>query len=179
MSNVSVARRYAKALLEVAGADSEQILNQLQMVTRLLETHGEFRELMTNPAYTQAQRLAVMEKVVQSVQGLNEKLSNLLKLLVQRNRMASLGDIARFFRDLSDAQLGRVRGQLTSAVPLSADVVLKLERAFERLTSRKVMMETLVDAQVLGGVAAQVGSVLYDGTLRAQLSDLRKSLTER
>ena len=64
----------------------------------------------------------------------------------------------------------------TSAVPLSPDAVTQLQQSLQQLTQRNVVLETRVDPALLGGVSAQVGGTLYDGTLRTQLEQLRREL---
>lgn len=176
MVNVSIARRYARALIEVAGAQADRVLEQLTAFVQLLEQSSELRDVVTNPAYTRAERSAVVEAVIRALGPLETALANTLRLLVDRNRLEYLPDIARIFREQADLRAGRVRGQVTSAVPLPSEVVNKLERSLEALTQRNVVLEPKVDPSILGGVAAQVGSVLYDGTLRTQLAELERSL---
>jgi F-type H+-transporting ATPase subunit delta len=105
-------------------------------------------------------------------------LVNVVQLLIERNRMSYLPDIARAYRTLADAKSGRVRGSVVSATPLDADSVRRLEQALEQLTQRNVVLEASVDPGVLGGVSAQVGSVVYDGTLRTQLDAMRRNLAQ-
>lgn len=178
MKNVSVARRYAKALIEVAGAHSDQVLEQLTSLVELFDQSPELNDLATNPAYTRSQRSEVMEALI--TQGkLDGAVANLLRLLVDRNRLATLPDIARLYREQADQKAGRVRGKVTSAVPLQPDALQRLQSSLERLVERNVVLESKVDPRLLGGVAAQVGSVVYDGTLRTQLDELRRSLQSR
>ena len=77
---------------------------------------------------------------------------------------------------MADAQAGRLRGHVTSAVPLSLETVQKLSDTLRTLTQRSVVLEPRVDPSVIGGVSAQVGSLLYDGTLRTQLEQMRREL---
>ncbi len=180
MANISVARRYAKALLEVAAESNslDSVSQQLEGFSSVLEQNAELRSLATNPAYTRTQRTAVVEGVLKLVPETSPAVTNLVRLLVDRNRLASLGDIARIFRDMADTRSGRVRGRITTAVPLSKDALQKMERTLERVTQRKVVLETKVDPKILGGASAQVGSVVYDGSIRSQLEDLRRTLKQ-
>jgi F-type H+-transporting ATPase subunit delta len=63
-----------------------------------------------------------------------------------------------------------------SAVPLPPETLQQLERALESLTKSKVLLQGEVDPSVIGGVSTQVGSVLYDGTLRTGLDEIRRAL---
>lgn len=181
MVNVSIARRYARALLDVAteAGRADAVSEQLSTVARALAQNRELADILFNPAYTREQRTRVVEALLQVLGSVEPVLGNTLRLLVDRNRLVYLPDIARLYRDMADAQAGRLRGHITSAVPLSADTLQKLAGSFKQLTQRNVVLEPRVDPAVLGGVAAQVGSTLYDGTLRTQLEQLRRELKQR
>ena len=146
MLNVSIARRYARALIDAAGAQADSVLNQLHAFVKMMEKSQELRELMTDPKYTLAQRASVMEGLIRAMGGIDSKLGNLLKLLVDRNRLTYLPDIARLYRDLADAKAGRLRGKVTSAVALSQETITRLEKSFEKLTQKNVVLEPAVDA---------------------------------
>jgi F-type H+-transporting ATPase subunit delta len=103
-------------------------------------------------------------------------LPNFLRLLVDRNRVAMLPDLARLFRDMADEKAGRVRGTVVSAVPVDPQAVRQLEQILSKVVQKQVVLETRVDHSVVGGVSTQVGSVVFDGTLRTQLDDLKRTL---
>jgi len=178
MVNVSIARRYARALLEIAVETKalEATTSQLTSFAGVLQKNHELSDILLNPAFTRPQRTAVVEALFKAAGGLTPAVSNLVRLLVDRGRLGYLPDIARVFLDMADQRAGVVRGKITSAVPLPQESLEKLRRALEGLTQRKVELQPRVDPKVLGGVAAQVGSVVYDGTLRSQLDELKRTL---
>lgn len=176
MVNVSVARRYARALLDAAGPQAEEVLKQLQGLVASMAQSTELADVVSNPAYSHAQRQAVVEKMLAMGGQVAPALHNVIKLLNDRSRLAFLPDIARVYRDLVDARLGRVRGTVTSASPLNNEQLKQMEQSLEKLTQRNVELEAKVDKALLGGATAQVGSVLYDGSLKNQLSVLAQQL---
>ena len=178
MVNVSVARRYARALLDVTseGRTVDAVADQLGKLATVVSRSDELHDLLNNPAYTRANRRAVLDGVAKAVGATDPALHNLVQILIDRDRTPYLPDIARIFRTLADERAGRVRGQVTSAVPLSADALKKLAQALEKVTQNHVVLETKVDPALIGGVSAQVGSVLYDGSLRTQLEEMRRQL---
>ncbi|NOK16931.1 ATP synthase F1 subunit delta [Corallococcus carmarthensis] len=179
MVNVSIARRYARAILDVAaeGNRTDAVAEQLNAFADVVGQSPELSDVLLNPAYSRAQRSSVVEAVLKALPVTAEPaLANALRLLVDRNRLGYLPDIARLYRDMADARAGRVRGQVTSAAPLSPDAVTRLQQSLQQLTQRNVVLETRVDPALLGGVSAQVGGTLYDGTLRTQLEEMRRQL---
>jgi F-type H+-transporting ATPase subunit delta len=181
MVNVSIARRYARALLEVAAESKtlEETKEQLASFAQVLQKNQDLADVLLNPAFTRPQRTAVVEALFKAAGGLTPAVSNLMRLLVDRGRLGYLPDIARVFLDMADQRAGVVRGRITSAAPLPAESMQKLQAALERITQRKVQLQTKVDPAVLGGISAQVGSVVYDGTLRSQLDELKRTLSQR
>ncbi len=176
MVNVSIARRYARALLEAAGASADDVLKQLEVFVGALKSSKELSDVVNNPAYTVSQRRAVIEQLIKSAGDVNPALVNTLKLLVERGRFGALADIARVYRDLVDVRMGRVRGVITSAKKLDAGAVSALEGALEKITQKNVVLETREDPSLIGGATATVGSQTFDGSLRAQLDELKRRL---
>ncbi|XXF77690.1 ATP synthase F1 subunit delta [Myxococcaceae bacterium GXIMD 01537] len=181
MVNVSIARRYARALLDVSAESgkADAVAEQLASFVDVFQKNAELSDVLLNPAYTREQRTAVVESVMKAIGSIDPALANTLRLLTERNRLPFLPDISRIFRDLADAQAGRVRGHVTSATTLSPEALANVRDALQQLTQRNVVLETRVDPALLGGVSAQVGSLLYDGSVRTQLEQLRRELKQR
>lgn len=177
MSNVPVARRYARALLDTAGAAADQILEQLEATMQFFDAHPELFAMLSNPTLARAQRLGLVENFIANAQGIQPLMANLLKLLNDRDRFGALPAIARQFRDMVDTRMGRVRGRVTSAAKLGDAQIEALKKQLEALTQRSVVLEAKVDSGLLGGVVAQVGSHQYDGSLRSQLAALGRTLS--
>jgi F-type H+-transporting ATPase subunit delta len=175
----SIARRYAKALFDLAVEQGkvEAWAQSLVSLKQAVDASAELREVLQNPVYTKEQRQGLARQLSQ-VLGLDAQPSNLLALLADRNRLDYLPGVAETFGRLADEQLGRVRAKVTSAAPLEPAVVATLEQKLAAATRAQVILEKVVDPALLGGVVAQVGSLVYDGSLRAQLEDLRRTLKQ-
>jgi F-type H+-transporting ATPase subunit delta len=178
MQNVSIARRYARALLDVS-ADTQRtdaVAEQLAAFVKAFEQSSELSDVLLNPAYTRSQRSQVVEALIKMMGAVETGLANTLRLLVDRNRLTYLPDIARVYRDMADARAGRVRGHVTSATKMTPDALEMLRKNLQQITQHDVILESREDPALLGGVSAQVGSVLYDGSVRTQLEQLRREL---
>jgi F-type H+-transporting ATPase subunit delta len=181
MVNVSIARRYARALLDVASEAGrvDAVAEQLTAFAQSFAKSPELTDVLLNPAYSRSQRIQVVESVMKALPGGTDPiLDSTLRLLVDRSRLSYLPDIARLFGDMADARAGRVRGRVTTAAPLQGDALARIQATLQQLTQRNVILETRVDPSLLGGVSAQVGSTLYDGSLRTQLEQMRRELKE-
>jgi F-type H+-transporting ATPase subunit delta len=176
----SVSRRYAKALLSLAleGGEAERIEEQIETVAQAISASQEARTLVHSPGYTPVHRHALVDVLADRLQ-LSPALVSFLHLLVDRHRLPELPDIARSYRDLIDAQIGRVRGMVTSAQPLAEDEVERLRATLAQVTRKSLVLDTRTDGRIVGGVVAQVGATVWDGSLKTQLERLRQELKQR
>jgi F-type H+-transporting ATPase subunit delta len=173
----SIARRYAKALfsLAVEKARIEPWSDSLVALGKAIDASSELRDVLQNPAYSRDARAAVVSTLAAKVK-LESDPTSLLQLLGERNRLGGLSAIASAFRELADVELGRLRATVTSAVPLDDAEVNAIAEKLSAASRKKVLVERVVDPAILGGVVAQVGSVVYDGSIRTQLEDMRSTL---
>ncbi|MBS2029895.1 MAG: ATP synthase F1 subunit delta [Deltaproteobacteria bacterium] len=177
MITVSIARRYAKALLELAAEQNqlEPVGATLDAIAKALDASPELRDVMANPAFSSAVRHAVMGKLLAAVNAA-PLAANTLKLLIDRGRSLYIESLARAYKAMLDQRLGRVRAKLTSAVALDVAAVEKIRSQLAVITNKQVSVDSVVDPKILGGVVAQVGSLTYDGSLQTQLDGLKRQL---
>lgn len=180
MISGSIARRYAKALLELGQAHkmSELFGKDVDRVVELVEKSPELARTLENPVFAHSKRRAVLEDVVTRL-GVQKLVRNFLLLLLDRNRIAALPAIAREHRALVDKAQGRVRATLTTAKPIDQMLELRIKAALEKSTGKTILLEKREDPSLLGGVVTQIGDMVYDGSVRAQLDDLRRTLLEQ
>lgn len=174
----SIARRYARALFESVGTGFERAGNELAGVARAFEESPEVVAVFTSPQVESSVRSATLERII-AAGSFHPLVSNVLRLLNDRERMGEVPMVARVFGELVDERMGRLRATLTSAEPLPAEMVERIEAALGQATQKQVAVKTELDPSMLGGVVARVGNVVYDGSLRTQLESLRRELTSR
>ena len=175
----SIPRRYAKALFQLALEQNklDRWSETLRILKKLVDSSAELKDVLENPVYTKEQRRAVAAKLVTALR-LDPEPANLLYLLGDRNRLGCLSDVAEAFGTMADEKVGRLRARVVSAVPLETAVAQNLAGSLARATNCEVIMSRSVDPELVGGVIAQVGRLTYDGSIRTQLDELRRSLTQ-
>ena len=173
----SVARRYARALFGI-GVDAgkfEALGDELGELASLWDESDELRQALENPVFRPSEKRAVLEKILPQVAPTPE-VQRFVLLLLDRRRIVMLPAIARAYRDLTDAQLGRVRAEVTSAQELTPATLDRVRRSLEQRTGKKVIVRSTVDPELIGGLVARVGDLVLDGSVRTQLADLRTRL---
>ena len=173
----SVARRYAKALVDVAAA-SDELEAVCQELSRFADLLGEQRELhqfFTNPSVLRRDKVRVLDDVVARLL-LRPLTGSFLQILLEAGRLPALESVLRAYEALVDERLGRVRAMVTTAGPLEAGAQERLRQRLEQMTGKTVYLEVQQDPTILGGLVTQIGSLVYDGSLRTQLARLRGEL---
>lgn len=179
MAAGSLARRYAKAVLEIGQAHGnlDKIGGDLRSLAKAMKDSAELQSSLTNPAIRRADRRKVVDALLTRV-GAQQHTKNLVYLLLDGERLSSLPAISRELDAMIEAKGGRVTAEVVSAKPLDAGQLTQITLALEKLSGKKVDVTKREDASLLGGVIAKVGDVVYDGSLRTQLRTLRDELTK-
>jgi len=173
----SVARRYARALFGI-GLDAgkfEALGDELGELATLWNESDELRQALENPVFKPTEKRAVLQTILPKIAPTPE-VQRFVLLLLERRRIMLLPAIARAYRDLTDAHIGRVRAEVTSAQELSPATLDRVRRSLEQRTGKKVIIKSTVDPELIGGVVARVGDLVLDGSVRTQLEDLRTRL---
>lgn len=173
----SIARRYAKALLEIGIQQNtfDALGKELDRAADTLRSSPELRNALENPVFSLDKRKLIMDELVRRL-GVSKTVRNFIMLLLDKGRIAALPDIARAHRTLVDEHAGRVRATVTSARPLDPMLETRLKTALEKQSGKVVIFEKREDPAILGGLITQLGDTLYDGSVRTQLQELREEL---
>jgi F-type H+-transporting ATPase subunit delta len=166
----SIARRYARALIAIGidKGDYEALAKELAEVAGLIARSKELRDVLERPLFALSKRKAILEEVSRKL-TLSETLRRFLQLLLDRGRFGNLAGIVREMGVLVDRQAGRVRATLIAARPVSDAFAQSIQQSIEAREGKKVVLERRDDPALIGGVVAQVGDVVYDGSVRTQL----------
>ena len=174
----SLARRYARAVLEIGTANGnlDKIGADLRALAKAMRESAELVTALTNPAIRRADRRRVIDALLQKIDAAPHS-RNLVYLLLDGERMGSLEAISREVDAMIEARAGRIAAEITSARPLDPTQLSQIITALEQLSGKKVAVTRREDPDLLGGVVAKLGDTVYDGSLRTQLRALRDELT--
>ena len=175
----NIAKRYARAFFGIAREDGlyEKYYNELTLFSSIIKENKDLKELLINPVFDQAEKRAVVDALLKKI-DISNVTANFLKLLVDKRRIGVLPDIESCYRKLMDDALRKIRVDVKTAFPLSAELSEKLQKRMEDLTGRKVEMAITEDASLLGGIVVGVGDTLYDGSIKTQLHNVKNLLGE-
>jgi len=179
MRSGAAARRYGRALFGLAREESRitEIRGELASFADVLASSEELYDALFQPLHPVAERRAVLRGISQRL-GASHTVQNFFSFLVDQRRLVDFEGIRSEYERLADADAGRTRADVVTASPLSEDQRERLRSALSTRTGKDVELDVSVDASLLGGAIASVGALVFDGSLRTQLSQLRASLTK-
>ena len=171
------ANRYATALIDVLhpAGKAEAGLQQLQSFASLLNEQPDGRRFLENPAIASDRRVRVLKEIGAAL-GFDRRVANFINILAGRNRLPILEEIIGEYRRLMDERLGIVRARVTAARPLDSEQQKELAGTLHQITGKEVRMELAIDPSLIGGLVAQVGSTIYDGSVLQQLQAFKHRL---
>lgn len=171
------ASEYGKALLMLANesGNADSVLADFSDVKKAIEDNPKYVDLADTPALPSSKRV---ELIHEAFSGIDGNLLNLLKILCEKREFYKVYAVADSFGKYYDESVGRLRVTAVTAVPLTSGQCDALVKRLEAKTGKTVVLENIVDPAVLGGVKLRYDGVQYDGTLRANLLSMEKSLAE-
>ncbi len=170
--------RYARALLDVletSHIDAESASRELADFESAWEESPALRSVFTDPAYSAAKKVSLLDKLNERL-GMSRPIRNFLAVIINHERMEALEDILREFHRMVRGDLGIDKVEWTSARALSDEGKREVEARIRELTGKRVEAIFRQDPALLGGARLQIGSTVYDGSVRGRLEQLREKL---
>ena len=175
--NGAVASRYAAALADVALEQkiADRVKSDLAAFAEAFSSSPDLRNFLESPAVARDAKQKVIENLGARM-DLAPAVRNFVHLLVDHRRMEMLREIQQAFLGELNNRLGIAEAEVTSARELSAAERQQLTAAIERRTGKKIEARFREDRSLVGGAVVRVGSTVYDGSVREQLTRLRQQL---
>ena len=177
----AVARRYAKALVEVVAPPGKPLdttaLEQLRGIQAAVGYNADFRKALLSPAVSPSRKRVVIERLLWPIVS-NRALRNFLFVVINHRRVAEFPNIVDAFEELLDERMGFVRADVTTAKELDESGQARLESEISSVSGKKAKVKFSTNPALVAGVVARIGSTVYDGSVRGQLDKLRVTLNK-
>jgi F-type H+-transporting ATPase subunit delta len=171
-----VAKRYAKALFEIAQqqnivADVEQ---QLKGLAGALEQDPEILKFLAFPNIDTARKVAVLKDALGS--KFSEAVLNTAELLIARGRQDNIPGVYEAYTKIAGEATGQANATVYTAKQLTGGELEKVVQQFSKTVGKTIRAEQVVEPSLLGGIQVRIGDRLYDGSLSGKLARLEKTL---
>ena len=172
---ITIARPYATAIFRLAKENKSLAAwsGQLALLTAIADD-AQMKVLIDDPKLPSSE----LERMVLAVTAgkLDEQAVNLVKLLIENNRLVIIADIAAAFEDLKAQDEGTLEAELTAAAQPTDAQVQSLVKQLEAKFGKKVEAQVKLDPQLIGGIKIVVGDTVIDASVRGQLQELAYTL---
>jgi F-type H+-transporting ATPase subunit delta len=173
------ASRYARAFADVIfeqRLDAKAARLELADFGAAWDESRDLREFLLDPSFPIEQKVELLDKLNAKLR-MSPRTRNFIAVLIRNDRIGGFDDVVREFRREINQRLGISEAKVVSARPLDEQERRELEQQIAGRTGGAVEAHYQVDSSLIGGVVVQVGSTVYDGSLRGRLDRLREELT--
>ena len=167
---------YAEALFAVARAEGPlaEVEDELFRVGQVIRGNDELRDKLADPHIPVATRQQI---VVDLLGGkATDVTTSLVSMVVGTGRVRELPAIVDELVAMSAAEGNKEVAEVRSAIALTDDQKSRLADALGKATGKQVEVKVIIDPSVQGGLVAQVGDTVIDGSVRRRLEQLRNAL---
>lgn len=178
MIGAAVSRKYAQSLAEVAlqAGEGDEVGRQLLEFQALLAANEQLGLALASPAVPLANRRNVLREVSARM-GLLDLVRNFLLVLLENNRFKLLDPIVEAFQRAFDEGTGVLAAAVVSSRELKPEDQRRLSEKLSASTGKKMKLQFSSDPELIGGLKMQIGSTIYDGTVKTRLEELKKRIT--
>lgn len=172
-----VARRYAKALLDI-GREEGKYLDygrELGAFLELCDKVPELLNVLSSKIIPSEERKRILSTVLERT-DFSDVTKRFFQVLLEKERIGFIREINSYYTKMCDELQGIVRAKVVSAISLKEKPLEKLSEALRQFTGKKVILEVMEDPSLIGGVVVQIGDLVIDGSIKAQLEGLKESL---
>ncbi|KQU20173.1 F0F1 ATP synthase subunit delta [Peribacillus sp. FSL K6-1552] len=176
MSDITVAKRYAVALFQIAKEQNliNQLEEELRIVNEVFTNDNELLSFLAHPKMTKDAKSALIANAFAS---LSSSVQNTVMLMVERHRTDEVTAMAQEFIELANEENSVADATVYTVRPLTGSEMEAVSSSFAaKIGKRNLRITNITDTNILGGIKLQIGNRIYDGTISGKLGRLSKQL---
>ncbi|MBC7387612.1 MAG: ATP synthase F1 subunit delta [Opitutaceae bacterium] len=178
MSEIRIAARYAKSLIELSSEKGslDAVYNDMQLITDAFANSRELVLAMQSPIIKSDKKLAILTAIFKA--RINNLTFSFFELLAKKNRGANFYDIAKAFLDQYQVLKGIQKAQVFTATKIDDVLRQQFMKMVEEKTGKKAEIEEFVKEELIGGYILRIGDLQYDASVQSKLQKIKKTFTE-
>lgn len=177
MSELRVASRYAKAIIDLAieRNELEQVKTDIDLFLAAAKASSELVAVLKNPIVPIDKKIKVLRDLFAS--KVCKTTESFFDIVVNKGRAEVLHGTAKEFLNQYNEKKGFINAKVTSATTLTDAAEKEIISIVEKATAKKVILEKVVDAKLIGGFVLTVGDKQFDSSIAKSLNNLKKSFS--
>lgn len=179
MNGSIVGKRYAKALINLAGSnkDIEKAGNELQEIAEVFQQSPELQSVIQEPKLNRSMKVSVIEAILKKMKC-DELVNRFCRFLTFKNRFNIISDISAAYNEIASERLGKATANVVVAQKLTTKEEKKLQKQLSEFTGKSIALSVSVDESIIGGAITTIGSQVLDGSIRNKLNLIRETIVK-
>ena len=177
MSQGVIARRYAKALINLA-EESNDLENTGLHFSNLVKIFCDSTELcnvLSDTKISSKGKQEILKKVLIKI-NTSQLIDKFVRFILFKRRISLIQEIEKAFNFFLQEKLGRIEAKVTAPYELPKEDVGELEKTISKYSGKKASVSINIDPTIIGGIVTRIGSVVIDGSLNTQLNQIRQTI---
>jgi len=174
MSELTVASRYAKSIIDLAGQQNlvEDINKDMQLFLHTLKANPQLKAVLANPIVSHSKKIKILDEIFTG--KVNVLSISFYKLMINKSRGEVLFETASQYINQYNFINNIVKATVVTPTILSAANKQKMIAEVEGATGSTVILETKTDRALIGGFVLTVGDRQIDTSIASDLKKLKK-----
>ncbi len=178
MASDPLVRGYAEALFQMARAEEslDRVEEELTRLKTVLESNAEIKEFLSHLQISSEGKKSAVSQIF------GDKVSPLtlhwLHLVIDQGRQRRLLGMIETFFMLAQESREKVTAEVITAMPLSEDLLQRLEKELSRASKKRVFLKPMVDESILGGVIVKMENKIIDGSVKHRLEEIKQEMVK-
>ncbi|WP_276389090.1 ATP synthase F1 subunit delta [Eudoraea chungangensis] len=176
MSDSRAALRYAKAIIETAKEQklTNVVEKDMHLIVDTLSSSDALKDVLASPIIEGEAKIKVLKSIFAEAQTITLEL---LDLLMQKNRIPMLNEVAKSYIKLNEELKGESVAVITTAVPISSNLEKKVLQTLHKISKEKITLQNVVNPDIIGGFVLRIGDLQYNSSISNKLNNLKREFT--
>jgi F-type H+-transporting ATPase subunit delta len=178
MSEIQVASRYAKSLIDLAGEQNavEPIRKDIELFLETCKENPQLQAILKNPIISLDKKANILDGLFAG--KVHDMILSFFKIVIRKGRSEILFATAKEFTNQYNILKNVVSATVTSASPLSPENISQIEEVVKQSTKGEVILTSIVDPKLIGGFILKVGDKQFDTSISSKLNKLKKEFEQ-
>lgn len=173
-----IAKKYAKALFEVTFDEEryDAVGDELSFVLKCLEDEPMLYQVLRDPLIVTNEKKKIIDSIFKD--SVSQEVLNFLHIIIDKKRERYIESIVGEYKTLTNDVKNIVEAVAITAVPLSDDMLIKLQEILSKSSGKNIQLKNEIDTEIIGGVFVKAGDKVIDGTIKSRLEQMQEQMSQ-
>ena len=168
--------RYAKAMYDIASEENfiNEVYKDMDLIKELYGGSLDFKNLLSNSQINYQDKKKAILSLIEKSNSITEKL---VDLLIDNKRVSIIGDIAISFIQLYNKHNDIKEATVITASPINEDLKSMILSKINISDTKSISLTNIIDSSIIGGFIIRFDGKEYNASVKQNLNNLKKELT--